>query len=311
MNGFDSIVLIGYGAPEKTEDMPEFLRTVAKGFAIPKERMKEVESHYGKVGGSPLNELTRRQSEAMRKFLKKQGVDLPVYMAMRNWHPFTDDTVAEMGRLGHKKCAALIMALHKCDTSWERYQREVEDAKAKAGADIEFVYPPPLFDNPLFIENCADRVAEQIARLPGGRLSESAKLIFTAHSIPLEMPGSDTYEKQFRKTCELTARRLGADDFIVAWQSRSGSSAQKWFEPDICDVIDGLGAGRSGKEVSHIVVQPIGFVCDHVEVLYDIGVEAAQAAQKAGIEMLVAKTVNDDEKFARALGEAVLTLVGK
>ncbi|QMU56196.1 MAG: ferrochelatase [Candidatus Mycalebacterium zealandia] len=307
MNGFDSIVLIGYGAPDKAEDVPEFLRMVSKGFSIPETRIKEVESHYAEVGGgSPLNALTQRQGEAMRKFLKEQGVDLPVYMAMRNWHPFTDDTIAEMSRRGHGKCAALIMALHQCDTSWERYQREVEEAKANAGTDIEFLYCPPLFDNPLFIENCADRVSEQIAGLPGGRLSDSAKLIFTAHSIPLEMPGSDTYEKQFRKTCELTARKLGADDFLVAWQSRSGSPAQKWFEPDICDVIEGFD-----KEVSHIVVQPIGFVCDHVEVLYDIGVEAAHAARKAGIEMLVAKTVNDDAKFARAMGEAVLALIGK
>ncbi|WP_462137723.1 ferrochelatase [Candidatus Mycalebacterium sp.] len=307
MNGFDSIVLIGYGAPDKAEDVPEFLRIVAKGVAIAETRIKEVESHYAEVGGgSPLKELTQRQGEAMGKFLKKQGVNLPVYMAMRNWHPFTDDTVAEMTRRGHRKCVALIMALHQCDTSWERYQREVEEAKAKAHADIEFVYCPPLFDNPLFIENCADRVAGQIAKLPGGRLSDSAKLIFTAHSIPLEMPGSGTYEKQFRKTCELTARKLGADDFLVAWQSRSGSSAQKWFEPDICDVIEGLG-----KEVSHIVIQPIGFVCDHVEVLYDIGVETMQAARKAGIKMLTAKTVNDDAKFARAMGEAVLAFVEK
>lgn len=306
MNDFDSIVLVGYGAPEKAEDVPEFLRIVAKGFSIPERRMKEVESHYRRVGGgSPLNELTRRQAEGLRKFLEKGGVKLPVYMAMRNWHPFTDDTVAEIKRNGHKKCVALIMALHQCDTSWERYQRELESAAEKAGAEIEFVYPPPLFDDALFIENCADRVAEQIAKLPGGRLSETSKLIFTAHSIPLEMPGSDTYKKQFFKTCELTAKKLGAEDFLIAWQSRSGSPSQAWFEPDICDVISGLGGG-----VSRIVVQPIGFVCDHVEVLYDIGVEAELAAREAGIEMFAAKTVNDDPKFIRALAEAVLKAAG-
>ncbi len=306
MTGFDSIVLIGYGAAEKPEDIPEFLRTVAKGFSIPEKRMKEVESHYKAVGGgSPLNELTRRQGEKLRQFLEDKGVKLPVFMAMRNWHPFTDDTVRNMKERGLRKCVALIMALHQCDTSWQRYRREVEEAKMKAGADIRFVYPPPLFDNPLFIENCADRVAEQMAKLPGGRLSETAKLIFTAHSIPLEMPGSDTYERQFGKTCELTAAKLGADDFIMAWQSRSGSPDQAWFEPDICDVIAELG----GKGVRHIVVQPIGFVCDHVEVLYDIGIEAVGAAEAAGIEMFTAKTVNDDPKFIRALGETVLETI--
>ncbi len=305
MNGFDSVLLIGYGAPEKAEDVPEFLQIVARGFAIPEERMKEVESHYRQVGGgSPLNELTRRQAEGLEKFLENRGCGLPVYMAMRNWHPFTDNTVAEMKRLGHKKCVAIIMALHQCDTSWERYRREVSEGCLKAGADIEFVYPPPLFDNPEFIENCADRVAEQMAKLPGGRFSKEARLIFTAHSIPLEMPGSETYEKQFRKTAELTAQKLRVDDFLIAWQSRSGSPNQKWFEPDICEVIAGL-KGRAG----HIVVQPIGFLCDHVEVLYDIGIEAAGEAQRAGIEMLRAKTVNDDPKFISALGQTVLNTI--
>ncbi len=305
MNGFDSIVLIGYGAPERAEDVPEFLRNVAKGFSIPERRMKEVESHYKQVGGgSPLNELTRRQGEGLRAFLEGEGVKLPVYMAMRNWDPFTDDTVKEMKRRGHKKCAALIMALHQCDTSWDRYEREVAEANLKTGAEIDFVYSPPLFDNPLFIENCADRVAEQIEKLPGGRLSDTARLIFTAHSIPLDMPGADTYQRQFRKTCELTAEKLGADEFLTAWQSRSGSPEQEWFEPDICDVITGL----RGK-VSHVVVQPVGFLCDHVEVLYDIGIEAAQAAGSAAIEILSAKTVNDDPKFVKALGETVLSIV--
>ncbi len=306
MTDFDSIVFIGYGAPEKAEDVPEFLRIVSKGFAIPEERMKEVESHYKKIGGgSPLNELTRRQAEGLQKFLEREGVKLPVFMAMRNWHPFTDDTVRLMKERGLGKCVALIMALHQCDTSWDRYKREAEEASAKAVGDMEFVYPPPLFDNDLFIENCADRVAEQMEKLPDGRFSETAKLVFTAHSIPLEMPGSETYQRQFRKTCELTAAKLGADDFITAWQSRSGSPSQKWFEPDVCDVIAGLGK----EGVRHIVVQPVGFLCDHVEVLYDIGVEAAATAEKAGIEMFAAKTVNDDPKFIRALGETVLKTV--
>lgn len=305
MNGFDSIIFIGYGAPDKGENVPEFLRIVAGGFSISEERIKEVEEHYMLVGGgSPLNELTRRQGEGMSAFLKQRGVNLPVYMGMRNWHPFTDDTVAEMKRDGRKKCIALITALHQCDTSWERYQREVESAKKKAGADIEFVYPPPLFDHPLFIENCADRVAEQIARLPEGKLSDAARLIFTAHSIPLEMPGAETYVEQFRKTCELTAQSLGAQDFITAWQSRSGSPNQAWFEPDVCDVIREL----RGK-ATHVVIQPVGFLCDHVEVLFDIGMEAAAAAEEANITMLRASTVNDDPKFIRALGETVMEVI--
>lgn len=303
---FDSILLIGYGAPGKAEDVPEFLRIVAKGFAIPEERMKEVESHYKAVGGgSPLNELTRRQAEGLRRFLESRGLKLPVFIAMRNWHPFTEDTVRGMKKHGLRKCVGLIMALHQCDTSWQRYQREVEEANAATGANIEFVYPGPLFDNDLFIENCAERVAEQIAKLPDGRLSETAKLVFTAHSIPVKMPGADTYRRQFLKTCELTAAKLGADEFLTAWQSRSGGPQDRWFEPDVCELIAHMGR----KGVRHAVIQPIGFLCDHVEVLYDIGVEAAQAAEKAGIKIVIAKTVNDDPKFIRALGETVLGTV--
>lgn len=308
MTDFDSILLIGYGAPEKAEDVPEFLGIVAKGFAIPEERMKEVESHYKTVGGgSPLNELTRRQARGLQKFLESRGVKLPVCMAMRNWHPFTEDTVRGMKERGLRKCVGLIMALHQCDTSWQRYQREVEEANAKLGANIEFVYPGPLFDNELFIENCAERAAQQITKLPGGRLSQTAKLVFTAHSIPVKMPGSDTYRRQFLKTCELAAAKLGADQFLTAWQSRSGNPQDSWFEPDVCELIADMGR----KGVRHVVIQPIGFLCDHVEVLYDIGVEAAHAAEKAGMKIFIAKTVNDDPKFIRALGETVLGVVSR
>ncbi|MEZ4546290.1 MAG: ferrochelatase [Thermodesulfobacteriota bacterium] len=298
---FDAVLLIGYGGPEAPEEIRPFLRRVAEGRPIPKERLEEVAHHYELIGGrSPLNKYTYKQARALEAELAGKGHALPVYVGMRNWNPFLIDAVKEMSEKGVKKAVGMIMAAHQCDASWERYQRDVEEALASAGAGIEFAYTPPLFDHPLFIEDSADRVAECLAAIPEAERDETM-ILYSAHSIPTPMAESSPYVEQLTETARLISERLGYDKWRLVYQSRSGRPQDPWLEPDVCDVIHELAK----EGVKNVIVQPIGFLCDHVEVMFDIGIEAKEAAEEAGINLLRANTVNDDPKFISALTEAV------
>ncbi len=298
---FDAVLLIGYGGPEAPEEIRPFLKRVAEGRPIPEERLEEVAHHYELIGGmSPLNEYTYKQARALEAELAGKGRALPVYVGMRNWNPFIVDTIKAMSEKGVKKAVGMIMAAHQCDASWERYQRDVEEALASAGVSIEFAYTPPLFDHPLFIEDSADRVAECLAAIPEpGR--DEAMILYSAHSIPTPMAESSPYVEQLTETARLISERLGHDKWRLVYQSRSGRPQDPWLEPDVCDVIHELAK----EGVKNVIAQPIGFLCDHVEVLFDIGIEAKEAADEAGINLLRANTVNDDPKFISAMTEAV------
>lgn len=302
-NDYGALLLIAYGGPEKPEDIIPFLQNVAKGRPIPEERLKEVAQHYELIGGkSPLNEFTYKQGEKLINFLEEKGYSLPFFVGMRNWHPFISDSVSEIAELGVKKALGIIMVIHQCDTSWERYQREVEEACTEAGLDIDFDYTSPLYDHPLFIENCADRIQECFDQIPSRDIPDT-KLIFTTHSIPVPMANSSPYVEQFETSSRLVAEKLDHQNWMTAYQSRSGAPTDPWLEPDVCDVIKDLAE----EGVKNIVIQAIGFLCDHVEVLFDIGIEAKETAEEVGVKLYVAKTVNDDDKFIRALEDVVIT----
>lgn len=297
-----AIMLIGYGGPEKQEDIIPFLNEVAKGRPIPEDRLKEVAHHYEIIGGrSPINEYTYKQAKKLQNFLNLEGYSLPVYIGMRNWHPFFIDTVSEMASAGIRNVIGVILAVHQSDVSWERYIREVSKASELAGAQLNFTYTEPLFDHPLFIENCVDNIKSCLDDIPQEELADT-KLIFTAHSIPTAMAAESSYSQQFEESSRLVAEALGHSNWMTAYQSRSGSPNEPWLEPDICDVVEDLG--RKGQK--NIVVLPIGFLCDHVEVLFDIGIEARESADKFGVNLLLARTVNDDDKFIRAVEQSVL-----
>jgi ferrochelatase len=293
--------MIAYGGPEKPEDIGPFLERVASGRPIPPERLEEVAHHYEVIGGrSPINELTFRQAKGLEKLLKKQGQELPVYVGMRNWHPFLSDTIRKMYENGVKRTLGIIMAAHQCDASWERYQRDVEDAMKKTSIKLDISYTPPLFDHPLFIEASADLVAERVREIPETE-KENAMLVFTAHSIPVPMADESSYVEQLQTSARLIAERLSQKKWTLCYQSRSGRPTDPWLEPDVRDVIRDLAK----QGVRYAVVQPIGFLCDHVEVLYDLGIEAAEVAEDAGIHLLRAGTVNDHPKFIQALADVV------
>jgi protoporphyrin/coproporphyrin ferrochelatase len=300
-NKYDAILMIAFGGPEKIDDIRPFLSKVSSGQPIPPERLEEVAHHYELIGGkSPLNEITYRQAKGLEAQLKINGYSLPVYVGMRNWHPFLSDTVIEMSKGGINKALAIIMAAHQSDASWERYQRDVEEAICTTGVELSVDYTEPFYDHPLFIEDSAERISECLVQIPSTDRDDTL-LIFTAHSIPTPMAEASPYVEQLAISCRLISEWLRHENWLLAYQSRSGRPTDPWLEPDVCDLI----REHSKKSTSHVIIQPIGFICDHVEVLYDIGIEAAEVAEEVGIKILRAKTVNDDPKFIEALADIV------
>lgn len=298
---YDAILMLGYGAPEKIEDIRPFLENVAKGRPIPPDRLEEVAHHYELFGGkSPLNEYTYKQARALQNKLAEYGHDIPIYVGMRNWHPFTPDTIKKIYDNGARKVIGMIMAAHQSDASWEKYQRDVQEALTDLGIEMEFDYSPPLFDHPLFIEDSADRVQDCLDEIPTEEYPETM-ILFTAHSIPVPMAEASPYVEQLTTTARLIAEKLNYDNWRLVYQSRSGRPTDPWLEPDVCDVIEEI----SKEGVKNVIAQPIGFICDHIEVLFDIGVEAQETSDEVGIKLYRANTVNDDPKFIEAMADVV------
>lgn len=298
----DAVLLIAFGGPECAEDVRPFLANVLRGRPAPPDRVEEVVRRYERIGGrSPLTELTRRQASALRALLGETGPALPVYLGMRNWHPYLADTLAAMRRDGVRRAIGLILAAQQNDAAWGRYQREVADARAALGAAAPAVeFAPNWHAHPLFIDAVVDRARHALAALPAER-RRGVQLVFTAHSIPLAMAAASPYEGQLRVGAALVAEQLGFRDHRLAYQSRSGSPREPWLEPDIGAVVR-QEAARGTRE---LLVVPIGFVCDHVEVLYDLDVEARRIASDAGVGFTRAETVNDHPSFIRMLAAVV------
>ncbi len=306
MSGFDSVLLIAFGGPEKREDVRPFLELVSAGRRIPPERLEEVAHHYELIGGrSPLNVLTMRQAEGLRRALQRDGVPTPVYVGLRNWHPFLHETLAEMRDRGCRRTLGIILSSFQTEASWERYVADVAAAREKVGAGApEVVYAPPWAEHPLFIDAMVARAADALAQVPAQETvakRADAPLIFTAHSVPVAMASGSPYARQLEAAALLIAGRLGHARWQIAYQSRSGSPSDPWLEPDICDALRRV----KGQGIEDVVVVPIGFVCDHVEVLYDLDVEARAVAAEVGLRFHRAQTANDHPAFIAMLADLV------
>lgn len=302
---FDAVLLIAFGGPEKLEDIRPFLINVTQG-RVPAERLENVARHYELFGGkSPVNEVTSCQAQALKSTLKNQGRPLPVYVGMRNWHPLLADTVRRMSRDGVSRAVGLIMSVYQSKSSWDQYKTDVADATAKAGVELSVEYAGPLFDHPGFIEAASNQVKRCMEQLQQPD-RQAACVLFTAHSLPYSDPQVELYAKQLDHSATLVARKLSHATWKLAYQSRSGRPQDPWLEPDINDVLRDLGA--SG--VKHVVAVPIGFVSDNIEVLYDLDIEAMETARQAGITLLRAKTVGEDEAFVNALADLVGKVLG-
>jgi ferrochelatase len=293
----DAVLIVGFGGPTRADEIRPFLQNVARGRAIAPARLEAVAHHYEAIGGrSPYNELTMRQAQALRALLAREGPALPVYVGMRNWAPYVADVIRDIARAGRRRLFCFPMAPHRSEASWERYRQIVSEALAALGADAPAaVYPPPWHTHPLFIEAVAARLGDALAGLDAAERAR-AEVVFTAHSIPAAMDAQSGYGAQIAESCRLAAHKLGLGRWTVAYQSRSGNPRDPWLAPDVTQVLRGL-AGRTA------VVMPIGFICDHVEVLYDLDVEAAAAARAGGAAMVRAATVGDHPLFIRMIAQ--------
>ena len=295
----DAVLMIGFGGPTRADEVRPFLDNVLRGRPIPRERYEEVAHHYDLLGGrSPYNDLTMRQAAALRTELAKKKASVPVAVGMRNWQPYVADAMRDLADRGARRVLGFIMAAHRSEASFERYQATVNDARVALGeAAPEVVYPEPWHDHPLFTTAVASRAREAYSRLDFPERSR-ARLIFTAHSIPLAMAQAGPYVEQLTQSARIVAAELGIDTWQFAYQSRSGSPRDAWLEPDIKETLRSLDAKIA-------VVVPIGFLCDHVEVLYDLDIEAAQVARAAGIRMERAPTVGDHPLFIEMMASIV------
>ena len=304
----DSVLLVGFGGPEKPDDVQPFLRKVVEGREVPAERLQKVEARYLQLGGrSPYNELTEAQRRRLEAWLRERGVALPVYAGMRNWRPWLADTIARMVREGRRHAAAVILAAHRSPATWEHYLQDIEAARAAAGADGLQVTPiEPWFAAPGFLEANTARL-EEVAGYARGSWPSEVPVVFTAHSIPLEAARRSPYVDDFTASCRGVADRLGLADWEAAYQSRSGNPRTPWLEPDVGEVV----GRRAAQGVTEMAVQAIGFLCDHVEVLYDLDVDLRRTAEGLGVRLHRAACVNDHPAFIAELGERVLAAAGK
>jgi ferrochelatase len=310
---FDAVLVVAFGGPQGRADVRPFLENVLRGRRVAPGRVDEVVHHYDLFDGvSPLTELTLRQAELLRARLDERGMPLPVYVGMRNWHPFLAETLAKMSRAGVRRAVGFLAAAQRSYSSCTQYRENVDAARAtlrEAGlADVEVVYVGDWHTHPGFIEANADHVRDALDRLPAD-VRDRARVVFTAHSIPVSMAKRYPYQQQLTETAQAVSTRValggGPADWTLVYQSRSGRPEDPWLGPDVCDYL----RDEAERGLRAAVLSPIGFLCDHVEVLYDLDVEAASACRDARLPMVRAKSVNDHPRFADAMADAVLETV--
>ena len=267
MATFDSVLVVSFGGPQGLDDIRPFLANVLRGRRVSPERVEEVARHYELFGGvSPITAITRQQAAGLQDRLAAAGHPLPVYVGMRNWHPLLPDTLRDLRAAGLRRAVGFIAAAQHSYSSCQQYRENVAAARAELrrdGDDVEVTFVGSWFDHPLFIAANAAHVREALEKLPE-HLRASARLVCTAHSIPSPMAAASRYEAQLRESARLVAEEAGIREWAVVYQSRSGRPGDPWLEPDISDYLRRERA--AGLEAA--VICPIGFVCDHIEVLY-------------------------------------------
>jgi protoporphyrin/coproporphyrin ferrochelatase len=316
---FDAVLVIAFGGPQGPADVRPFLANVLRGRRVAPERVEEVAHHYDLFGGvSPIAALTERQAAGLRARLADRGTPLPVYVGMRNWHPYLPDTLERMSRDGVRRAIGFVAAAHRSYSGCTQYRENVAHARAqlqaRGVADVEVSYVGDWHTDPGFIDANADRILAALRRLPAD-LRGDARIVFTAHSIPLSMANKYPYREQIHESAELVMRAVGPDfsraggaelksgpTHELVYQSRSGRPEDPWLGPDVCDYL----RAEKAKGLRAAVLCPIGFLCDHVEVLYDLDEEAAGVCRDIGLPMVRAEAVNDHPRFIDAMADAVL-----
>jgi protoporphyrin/coproporphyrin ferrochelatase len=299
---YDAFLLVSFGGPERREDVIPFLENVLRGRNVPRERMLEVAEHYYHLGGaSPINEQNRTLIAALTEEFDAAGLKLPIYWGNRNWHPLLPDTLAQMKTDGVRRAIAFFTSAFCSYSGCRQYLENIAAAQQAVGEGAPAVDKlRAFFNHPGFIEPMVERTRDALAKIPAERRS-AAQLIFTAHSIPSAMAQNCQYEAQYRESSRLVAESLGHTNWSLAYQSRSGSPSQPWLGPDIGEALEAVAA--EGQKDT--VVVPIGFISDHMEVLYDLDEEARHKAEALGLNFVRAGTVGTHPRFVRMIRELI------
>lgn len=321
---YDALLVVSFGGPDGPDDVMPFLENVLRGRNVPRERMLEVAEHYRHFGGkSPINEQNRALIAALERELVEHGPQLPIYWGNRNWHPLLADTLRTMATDGARHALAFVTSAFSSYSGCRQYREDVARAQQVVGPSAPQVDKLRVFFNhPGFIEPMIERTRDALDQIPTERRDE-ALLLFTAHSIPQAMADGCHYEAQLREACRLVGEGVGRDDWRLVYQSRSGPPQQPWLEPDIGNFLrraagverqrvpsSGVTLGaRPNLGHSHpltdVVVVPIGFISDHLEVLYDLDTEFRQLCDALDVNMVRAATVGTHPRFVRMIHELI------
>jgi protoporphyrin/coproporphyrin ferrochelatase len=305
---YDALLLIAFGGPEQTADVIPFLENVLRGRNVPRKRMLEVAEHYYHFGGvSPINGQMRELIPLLDAELRARGPQMPVYWGNRNWHPMLADTLRRMQAAGVRRAAAFVMSAYSSYSGCRQYLEDIARARETVGPGAPEIDKLRVFYNhPGFIEPVAGYVRDAFAQLPEDRRGAAA-LVYTAHSVPVSMAANSRYEAQLREACRLVSERLDRTDWRLVFQSRSGPPSQPWLGPDIGDHLRELHAAGTRDAV----VVPIGFISDHMEVLYDLDTEARELCGNLGMNLVRAATVGNHPAFVSMIRELVLERMGE
>lgn len=309
---YDALLLLSFGGPEGPEEVVPFLENVTRGRGIPRERLAAVGEHYFQFGGvSPINGQCRALLAAIREDLDSAGIDLPVYWGNRNWRPFLADTLKQMVQDGVRRALVFITSAYSSYSGCRQYREDLAAAAQEAGvADVLTLDKiRAYFDHPGFVEPFADAAAAALQGL-APELRQDAELVFVTHSVPLSYAESSDYVPQHRAVARLVAERLAArtggnrsgDDWSLVYCSRSGPPTQPWLEPDVCDHL----RERAAAGAKAVLLVPIGFVSDHMEVVYDLDTQAAEVAEKLGLPLARAATPGVAPAFVAMVRELLI-----
>jgi ferrochelatase len=315
---YDALLVVSFGGPDGPADVIPFLESVLRGRNVPRERMLAVAEHYHHFGGrSPINEQNRQLIAAIEHELAQHGPQLPVYWGNRNWHPLLPDTLRTMAADGIRRALAFVTSAFSSYSGCRQYREDIVRAQQELVADD--ISPPAVeklrvfFNHPGFIEPMVERTQSALEQIPADR-RQLAKLVFTAHSIPQTMADNCRYDAQLHESCRLVAEGVGRPEWNLVFQSRSGQPLQPWLEPDIGDFLErcqamGVRHGESSIGCQDVVVVPIGFISDHMEVVYDLDTELRQRCERLGINMVRAGTVGTHSRFVRMIRELIVERV--
>jgi ferrochelatase len=300
---YDALLLLSFGGPEGPDEVMPFLENVTRGRGVPRNRLESVAEHYYHFGGaSPINQQCRDLKAAIEADFADHGIDLPVYWGNRNWHPFLADTLRTMKADGVRRAAAFVTSAYSGYSCCRQYLEDIDRARAEVEGAPEVDKLRIYFNHPGFVEPMIENTRAAYARLPAD-LRDGAPLVFTAHSVPIAQPGRPAYVEELNDVAALVAASVGKNrSWELVYQSRSGPPTVPWLEPDVGDHLEKLRA--EGTEAAVIV--PIGFVSDHMEVKYDLDLEAAELAERLGLRIERAATAGTHPRFVAMVRELLL-----